>query len=411
MTTSSCYRQQERSPLCYNSGVVHTTRFDFREKGNYMSHIFHFEQLDQQCMEPRQGLVHLSASASSDRSSLPTTAQLTRIFSAAIGSLVMAFFFFILIQSSVNDAVMVAHPLLTLGGRVILVGALLALGGVLFAGVPLAVVVWRSTPRSRFLLAIPFLALVLPLVALIPPFLRLILFAVLLAGIPLTVIAWRSRPRSRFLFTIPFLTIVVPLVTLRFHQPGFASVVVLFADLLLTVAVWQLTPAPRIRFRFLIPFLAFALLLVTLNLALFLNTLLGPFFFMSPVADVIRNILLYDLPIIGNVGNALLVVLICGMPIVSTLAINRAVRQATIPDKWLRFTWLPSRFVVFALILMFLGLLFWGFYLAIFAPALFFALFSPFNALWSSWLFILVGMFISVLTAALALSSVESASI
>ena len=376
-----------------------------------MSHTFHFEQLDQQCMEPRQGLMHLSASASSDRSSLPTTAQLTRIFSAAMCSLVMAFFFFILIQNSLTDAVIEAYPLLTLGGRVILVGALLALGGLLFAGVPLAVVVWRSTPRSRFLLAIPFLALVLPLVALIPPFLWLTLFAVLLAGIPLTVIAWRARPRSRFLFTIPFLTIVVPLVTLRFHQPGFASVVVLFADLLLAVAVWQLTPPPRIRLRLLVPFLAFALLLVALNLALFLSTLWGPFFFMGPVADVIRSILWYDLPIIGNVGYALLVTLVCGMPIISTMAINRAVRQATIPDKWLRFTWLPSRFVVFALILMFLGLLFWGFYLAIFAPALFFALLLPFDVPWTSWLFILVGMFISVLAAAWALSSVESASV
>jgi hypothetical protein len=386
------------------------TEFGF-EKGNYMSHIFHFEQLDQQCMEPRQGLTHLSTSASGNRSSLPTTAQLTRIFSAAICSLVMAFFFFILIESSVNDAVMAMDPLLTLGGRIILVGALLALGGILFAGVPLAVVVWRSTPRSRVLLTIPFLALVLPLMALILPFLRLTLFAVLLAGIPLTVIAWRSRPRGPFLFTIPFLTIVVPLVTLLFYQPRFASLVVLFADLLLTVAVWQLTPPPRIRFRLLIPFLAFALLLVTLNLGMFVRTLLGPFLFMGPVGEVIRNIFSYDLPIIGNLGNVLLVVLICGMPIISTIAINRAVRQARIPDKWLRFTWFPSRFVVFGLVLMFLGLLFWGFYLAIFAPALFFALLSPFNAPWSSWLLILVGMLISVIVAARALSSADATSV
>src|SRR6266699_1516103 len=137
--------------------------------GNSMSHIFHFEQLDQQGMEPRQELVHASASASSDHSSLPTTAQLTRIFSAAICSLVMAFFFFILVQTSGANEVMEMGSLLTLAGQVILAGAMLALGVVLFAGVPLAVVAWRSTPSSRFLLAIPFLAIVLPLVALIPP--------------------------------------------------------------------------------------------------------------------------------------------------------------------------------------------------------------------------------------------------
>jgi hypothetical protein len=85
-------------------------------------------------------------------------------------------------------------------------------------------------------------------------------------------------------------------------------------------------------------------------------------------------------------------------------AFNSGIRQATIPDKWLRFTRLPSRLVVFALIVMFLGLLFWGIYLAIFAPALFFTLLSPLNAPWNSWLLILIGMLISVIVAARALA-------
>jgi hypothetical protein len=373
-----------------------------------MSQSFHFQQLDQQCMEPSQGPIQLSASASNDHFSLPTTAQLTRIFSAAIGSLMMAFFFFILSQNLEVGAVIAAEPLLGLGGQVILTGVLLALGGILFAGVPIAVVVWRSTPSSRFLLAIPFLAIVLPLMALIVPFFRFGLFALLLAGIPLTIVAWRLKPRSRLFFTIPFLTIVVPLVTLALHERAFASVIVLFADLLLTIAVWRLTPPPRIRLRLLIPFLAIALLLVTLNLLVFVSTVLDPFFFMGPIADIINNVVSYDLPLIGNVGNLLLFSLICGTPIISTMAINRAIRQATIPDKWLRFARLPSRLVVFALILMFLGLLSWGFYLAVFAPELFFTLLSFLSGPWNSWLFVVIGMLVSVIAAARALSSAAS---
>ena len=120
---------------------------------------------------------------------------------------------------------------------------------------------------------------------------------------------------------------------------------------------------------------------------------------------MISNVLSYNIPIIGNLGNVVLTVLICGIPIISTIAINSGIRQATIPDKWLRFTLLPSRLVVFALIVMFLGLLFWGIYLAVFAPALFFTLLSPVNAPWNSWLLILIGMLISVIVAARALSS------
>lgn len=115
-------------------------------------------------------------------------------------------------------------------------------------------------------------------------------------------------------------------------------------------------------------------------------------------------VLSYSIPIIGNMGNLVLLVFLCGIPMICTIAINTAIRQATIPDKWLRFTQLPSRLVVFGVIVMFLALLFWGFYLAVFAPALFFMLLSPFNAPWNSWLLIVIGMFISVFVAARTLS-------
>jgi hypothetical protein len=183
------------------------------------------------------------------------------------------------------------------------------------------------------------------------------------------------------------------------------SLVVLYGNLSLTVAVWRLTPPPRIRFLLLIPFLATALLLLTFILSVFLSTLLGPFSFIGPIGSMIGSVLLYDIPIIGNLGNLLVCTLICGTPIISTIAINRGMEQATIPDRWLRFARLPSRLVVFALIVMFLGLLFWGLYLAILAPALFFILLSPLSAPWNSWLLILIGMLVAVVVGARALSS------
>lgn len=324
-----------------------------------MGQIFDFERLDQPSMEPRQGLVNVSAAANKDSAIVPTTAELTRIFSASIGSLAMAFFFFILSQNLMVNIVTATEPVFTLAGQVILAGSVLALGVVLFTGIPLAIVAWRSTPSSRFLLSVPFLAVLLPMVSLI----------------------------------------------LAVSGATVAALVVLYGNLSLTIAVWRLTPPPRIRLFLLIPFLATTLLLLTFLLSVLLNTLLGPFSFMGPIGGIIGNVLLYDIPIIGSLGNLLISTLICGTPIISTIAINRGMQQATIPDKWLRFARLPSRLVVFALIVMFLGLLFWGFYLAILAPGLFFTLLSPLRAPWNSWLLILIGMLISVIVAGRALSS------
>jgi hypothetical protein len=324
-----------------------------------MGQIFDFEHLDQQNMKLGQDLVNVSASVNKDSSPVPTTAELTRIFSASIGSLAMAFFFFILSQSSMVNAVTATEPVFTLAGQVILAGAALALGVVLFTGIPLAVVAWRSTPSSRFLLCVPFIAVLLPMIVLI----------------------------------------------LAISGATIASFVVLYGNLSLTIAVWRLTPPPRIRLLLLIPFLATALLLFAFILSILLNTLLGPFSFIGPIGSMIGRVLLYDIPIIGNLGNLLVSTLICGTPIISTIAINRGMQQATIPDKWLRFARLPSRLVVFALVVMFLGLLFWGFYLAILAPGLFFTLLSPLNAPWNSWLLILIGMLISVIVAGWAVSS------
>ena len=247
-----------------------------------MTRFFQFEQLDRRDREPRQEFEHISGSK--NRSPLPTAAQLTRIFSAFIGSLVIVLSFSIFQAQQNAQAVVATPPLLMLALQVIFAGTILAAGAVLFAGIPLAVVAWRSTPRIRFLFAVPFLACALPL--------------------------------------------LVPL---------------------------------------LIPFLH-------------IGRFLGPIFF-----------------IVG---------LFYGIPIISTIAINRAIRQAALPDKWLRFARLPSRLVVFALIMMFLGLLSWGVYIAVFAPALFFSLSAPLNLPPTLiWLLMCIGMLICVIVAARATSS------
>ena len=296
-----------------------------------MTHFFHFEQLDRRDSEPRQEFEHISESK--NRSPLPTAAQLTRIFSAFIGSLVMVLSFTIF-QPPNAQAVVAMYPLLMLALQVIFAGTMLAAGAVLFAGIPLAVVAWHSTPRTRFLFAVPFLTFALPLLVTLLRFLMLPLMgkgivmviagAVLFAGIPLAVVAWRSIPRTRFLFAVPLLLLLVTL--LPFH-----------------------------------PFM---------------------------------------------MGIVLVIWLLYGIPIISTIAINRAIRQAALPDKWLRFARLPSRLVVFALIMMFLGVLSWGVCIAVFAPALFLSLSAPLNLPLSLiWLLMCIGMLICVIVAARATSS------
>jgi hypothetical protein len=243
-----------------------------------MTHFFQFEQLDRRDREPRQEFEHISRNKS--RSPLPTAAQLTRIFSAFIGSLVIVLSFTIF-QPPNTQAVVATYPLLMLALQVIFAGTMLATGAVLFAGIPLAVVAWRATPRTRFLFAVPFLTCaLLLLVSLLIPFLHI----------------------GRFL---------------------------------------------------------------------------GPIFF-----------------IVG---------LFYGIPIISTIAINRVIRQIALPDKLLRFARFLSPLVVFVLTVMFLWLLAWGVYTAVFAPELFLSFLT--NPPYPSWLITLIGMLICVIVAAQATSS------
>jgi hypothetical protein len=314
-----------------------------------MIHFLYFGQQQQRSWEPRQELASQLASRSGP--SLPTMAQLTRIFAAFMCSLVMALSFLIFLNGPINDVV-AAHPLLTLAEQVFFAGVICALGVVLFTGIPLAVVAWRSTPRIRFLLTAPFLALVLPL--------------------------------------------------LTFMHPGIIAVdVFFFGYTILAAMIWRTTP--RKSFLSIIPFLFFALLFLSIILTTLLPRIL-PDDFVGLLGTMVSNVLGYGLPIIGNLGNVIVGLIFYSIPVLSTIAINRAMREATLPEKWFRFARIPSRLVVFALLVMFLGLLFWGVYLVVFAPAMLFSLSSPLLPS-NPWLLTLIGMLISVIVAVRALSS------
>ena len=222
--------------------------------------------------------LHLHLGTRVRRSSQTTIARLTTLFAAFLGSLSMALTLFL--QVSVRTISMQA-PLFSWASNFLWVGALLGSGAVLLGGLPLVISVWRSTPRSRFLFLVPFLAVGL---------------------------------------TFAFLVFLVQV------------------------------PDPAYR-----------------------NTLLA-------------------LPLYG-------------VPLISILAITRAIRRATIADKWLRFASMLSPLVVLGMLLMLVGVLLWGFALALFAPAWFFVLLPLLTLPWNSWLLIALGMLIAVLVAVFALFS------
>jgi hypothetical protein len=140
---------------------------------------------------------------------------------------------------------------------------------------------------------------------------------------------------------------------------------------------------------------AFALPLPALILIGFATNVLPP-----SLPNVIGDALSYGLPIIGSIAN---VIFFYGIPIISIIAINRVIRQIALPDKLLRFARFLSPLVVFVLTVMFLGLLAWGVYTAVFAPELFLSFLT--NPPYPSWLITLIGMLICVIVAAQATSS------
>ncbi len=150
------------------------------------------------------------------------------------------------------------------------------------------------------------------------------------------------------------------------------------AGMPLVVAVWRSTP--RSRALFLVPLYALGM------------TLLYVSFYLAHSGN-------FSVPHGSNFGNFQLALLFYGLPLVSTIAINHAIRQAKIADKWLRFANHLSRLVVLAMLLMLAGVVLWGFALALYAPGWFFVLVPLLTFPWNSWLLIALGMLLAVIVA------------
>jgi hypothetical protein len=368
-----------------------------------MIHFLQFEEQEQRNWGSGQRLAQELASR--NRPPPATVTQLTRIFAAFMGALFLALCFLFL-QNDTLNSVVGAHPPLMFAQMVFFAGILFALAVVLFTGIPLAVVAWRSTPSVRFFLVMPFVAFVLPL------FLSFFVFngpvGILSAVVLLAVFIWRSKQRTHLLLVIPFLAFVL-LFLPRGMQPGGPSDgpvfpimllgTFLFASTLLAAAVWRAIPRMRIVSTLL--FLVFGL--GFLSLILVMLSLLLPDGFIGPLGHIVNLVFSYPIPLMGNLGNVILLLILGGFPVLTTIAINHAIQQAALPEKWLRFARLPSRLVAFALLVMFMGLLSWGVYLAVFAPALLFSLNFPLLPT-NPWLSMLVGMLICVVISVRAFS-------
>ena len=252
-----------------------------------------FESREQQSSAMRHKHIHLHLHlhlcTRMRRSSQTTVARLTRIFAAFMLALSMALSFFLMTISGYNFV----GPRINLAVNAMTIGSLIGFGALLLGGIPLVVAAYRSSPRSRFLFALPSYALAFAL------------------------------------------------------------------SIVLSFMFW--------------------------NRGLIIDTgaLIGPF---------LLSLFLY------------------GMPIITTIAINRGIRQAVLPDKWLRFAAILSRVVVLGLLLMVGGMLLWGATVAIFLPQVFPQLLSLLTLPWNSWLLQLIGMLIALVVAAQALFSQVAAS-
>jgi hypothetical protein len=152
---------------------------------------------------------------------------------------------------------------------------------------------------------------------------------------------------------------------------------VLLGGLLLVISAWRSTP--RSRFLFLVPFLVVGLVFTFFELGVRIPYL------------------------------AQLIVGLYGIPFICTLALIRALRQAKIADSRLRFANRVSPLLVLGMLLMLVGVLLWGFALALFASGWFFTLLPLLTFPWNSWLLIALGMLMAFLIAVFAFFSSQRA--
>ena len=203
--------------------------------------------------------------------------------------------------------------------------------------------------------------------------------AILLGGLPLVIQTWRSTPRSRLLLSAPLLIILGILALTPLF--GLVNVPLLLAELLLLAALWR--PAWRKRSLFVL-------------LSLFVLTM--------PLASLLPQLLIFLSPwFSGNTGAIILALLFYGIPLVSTIAIVRAIRQAKLSDRVLRFTTLPSLLVVGGMLLMIAGMLVWAGTVLFFLPSVFPEILTGLPLPLHSWLFQFIGMLIALVVTLFAI--------
>jgi hypothetical protein len=145
----------------------------------------------------------------------------------------------------------------------------------------------------------------------------------------------------------------------------------------LLISAWRSTP--RVRFLLALPFLP---ILLTI-------------FFLSLGGPMIGNVL-QALGLQSQFGGQLFWCVLVGYPLISMLLLTRAIRQATLPDKWFRIAYWLSFVVIGGLVLALLWALLWSLSLLLVVPAVLFA--------WQFWLPI-VGIALAVIFATSTLFS------
>jgi hypothetical protein len=159
--------------------------------------------------------LHLSFPMRQGQFSPLSVNRMLRIFVALAGATTMAAWF--------------AWPLYTLATHLIFASLALAWGAVVLGGLPLLVSAWRRSPRVRFLLVVPFIALLIILTQINP------LADTLLVLLSLTRLGPYIGPTVLVLFVYPLISAIV--LNRAFHRVELSSTALRFGSLLSFVVV------------------------------------------------------------------------------------------------------------------------------------------------------------------------------
>ena len=126
----------------------------------------------------------------------------------------------------------------------------------------------------------------------------------------------------------------------------------------------------------------------------------------SLLASGIRQLFILLSPWLwGANGNPMNTLLFYGIPLVSTIAIVRAIRRAKLSDNVLRFTTIPSLLVVGGMLLIIGGMLLWAGTVLLFLPSVFPQILALLTLPYNSWLLQFIGMLIALVVILRALFS------